>query len=528
MLPKEYETEKGTVLVRNPRVDDIPAMIALHRRCFPHMVVADGAWEENELRSHLNVFEDGQLVAVIDGRIVGVASSLIVSMGRNPLRKHTYYGITDDGYFYNHDPQGDTLYGAEVYVDPQVQGRGIGKVLYEERRELCRRLNLRRILAGGRLSNYVDHAERLTPEEYVWQVQDGKIQDPVLGFQISQGFAVRGVMPNYIRDPRSKDYASLIEWINPDYQAKDGEDGAKVRVACVQYSMRKVDGFEDFANQVRYFVETAGEDYGAEFVVFPEFLTVQLLSGLKPMGSREGIRKLAEFTSEFVELMGTLAREQGLYLIAGSHPVEQPDGRLENTAMIFKPDGTYICQPKLHITPSEKTWWGISGGDSLVVVQTPKARVGVLICYDVEFPEAARYLADRGIEILFVPYCTDNRQGYLRVTTCAAARAIENQIYVVTAGVVGNLPDVPAMDIHYGRAAVFTPSDFEFARDGIQSQADANVETMLVTDLDISDLYRSRQSGAVTPVSDRRRDLFEFHNKLSNEKIEGGVEEGSL
>jgi predicted amidohydrolase len=196
--------------------------------------------------------------------------------------------------------------------------------------------------------------------------------------------------------------------------------------------------------------------------------------------------------------------------------------------MIFKPDGSHVSQPKLHITPSEKTWWGITGGDSLIVLQTPKAKIGVLICYDVEFPEAARYLADRGVEILFIPYCTDNRQGYLRVSLCAAARAIENQIYVATAGVVGNLPDVPAMDIHYGRAAVFSPSDFEFARDGIQAEADPNVETMLITDLDVSDLYRSRLNGSVTPVTDRRTDLFEFHNKLSNEMIAPGVQEGHL
>jgi len=519
VFPKDYEAPGGPVRVRHPRVEDIPEMIRLHERCFPHMVDDDGTWEEAQLRSHLEVFEDGQLLAEIDGRIVGVASSLIVTLGRNPLRKHTYYGITDDGYFYNHDPQGDTLYGAEVYVDPDCRGRGIGGILYEARRDLCRRLNLRRVLAGGRLANYADHADRLTPEEYVWGVQEGKIDDPVLGFQLAQGFAVRGVMPNYIRDPRSNDYASLIEWLNADYQPREDE-ATHIRVACVQYQMRRVADWDDFAGQVRYFVETAGEDYGAEFVLFPEFLTVQLLSGLEPMGSREGIRKLAEYTPHFIELMGGLAREQGLYLIAGSHPVTTPDGRLENTAMIFKPDGSHVSQPKLHITPSEKTWWGISGGNSLLVLQTPKARVGVLICYDVEFPEAVRYLTDRGIEVLFVPYCTDNRQGYLRVSISAQARAIENQIYVATAGVVGNLPDVAAMDIHYGRAAVFTPSDFEFARDGIQAQADANVETMLVTDLDISDLHRSRQSGAVTPISDRRRDLFEFRAKVPGEALE--------
>jgi predicted amidohydrolase/ribosomal protein S18 acetylase RimI-like enzyme len=524
---KDYSTKQGSVTVRNPVVADIPEILALHRRCFPREADAGGPWNEKQLRSHLLVFPEGQLVAEKDGRILGAASSLIVSLGRDPLRKHTYDGITDAGYFYNHDPQGDTLYGADVYVDPAARRSGIGAALYAARRDFCRSSNLRRILAGGRLWHYDEHAARLTPEEYIWGVRDGKISDPVLGFQISEGFAVRGIMPNYLHDTRSRDFAAMIEWINPDYQAP-GEQNDKVRVACVQYKMRKVADFDDFASQVRYFVETAGEDYGAEFVLFPEFLTVQLLSALEPLGSREGIRKLAEYTPQFMDLMSRLAREQGLYLIAGSHPVEQPDGRLENTSMIFKPDGSHVSQPKLHITPSEKTWWGITGGDSLIVLQTPKAKIGVLICYDVEFPEAARYLASQGVEILFIPYCTDNRQGYLRVSLCAAARAIENQIYVATAGVVGNLPDVPAMDIHYGRAAVFTPSDFEFARDGIQAEADPNVETMLVTDLDISDLYRSRLHGSVTPVTDRRTDLFEFRYKLANEMISPGVQEGHL
>ncbi|MGE3674433.1 MAG: carbon-nitrogen hydrolase, partial [Polyangiaceae bacterium] len=113
-----------------------------------------------------------------------------------------------------------------------------------------------------------------------------------------------------------------------------------------------------------------------------------------------------------------------------------------------------------------------------------------------------------------VPYCTDTREGHLRVRYCCQARAIENQVYVAAAGVIGNLPSVAAMDIHYGRAAVFTPSDFEFARDGVQAQADSNVEMLLVTDLDINDLYRSRMSGSVTPRLDRRRDLFEFRSRV--------------
>lgn len=134
----------------------------------------------------------------------------------------------------------------------------------------------------------------------------------------------------------------------------------------------------------------------------------------------------------------------------------------------------------------------------------------MLICYDVEFPEAVRYLADAGAEILFVPFCTDNRQGYLRVRYCAQARAIENQIYVALAGNVGNLPDVANMDVQYGQAAVLTPSDFAFARDGIAAEADANEETVLICDLDLHSLHASRSSGTVTPRLDRRPDLFQF------------------
>jgi predicted amidohydrolase len=147
-------------------------------------------------------------------------------------------------------------------------------------------------------------------------------------------------------------------------------------------------------------------------------------------------------------------------------------------------------------------------------IDTPKARIGVLICYDIEFPETARHLADAGAEIVFVPFCTDNRQGYLRVRHCAAARAIENQIYVALTGNVGNLPDVTNMDVQYGQAAVLTPSDFAFARDGVAAEADANEETVLICDVDLDALHASRSVGTVTPRLDRRADLFQITTRL--------------
>ncbi|MBL9155446.1 MAG: carbon-nitrogen hydrolase family protein [Verrucomicrobiales bacterium] len=287
-----------------------------------------------------------------------------------------------------------------------------------------------------------------------------------------------------------------------------------LRVACVPWRVDRVTSFEAFVSRVRYFVETARADYGAEVVLFPEFFTVPLLTTEAPMEAMGGIRHLArQFTEPFRERMAALAAEWGVYLVAGSHPVEQPDGSLRNVAMIFRPDGSRIDQPKLHITPWETETWNIAGGGSLAVIETPKARLGVLICYDVEFPEAVRALADEGVEVLLVPYCTDNRQGWLRVTKCAAARAVESQIYVATAGIVGSLDGVPGMNVHFGRSAVYTPSDFGFARDGIEAESEANEEALLIADLNLASLRRSRAAGTVTPINDRRPDLFAFQSQ---------------
>ncbi len=500
--------------IRTARAGDIPTLITLNNRCFPAMAEENVVWSEAQLTNHQRIFPEGQLVAEVDGAIVGGIASLIVNLGDDPYRQHTYAGITDGGYFHNHDPSGDTLYGADVYVDPDCRGKGVGAALYAARRELCARLNLRRILAGGRIHGYADHAAAMRPEEYVAAVESGRLRDLVLSFQLREGFVVRGLLRNYIADPASKNYATLIEWLNPDYTPV--ESGArKVRVASVQYQVRRVASFDDFADQVEYFVDTA-HDYRADFLVFPEFFSVQLLSQthLRGLPAKDGIAKLAELEGEFLDLMRRMATEYGIHIVAGSHPMHR-GGALQNVCPIIMPDGTWVAQPKLHITPAEVRYWGITGGDELPVIDTPKARVGVLICYDSEFPEAARHLADNGAEILFVPYCTDDRPAFMRVDACARARAIENQVYVVTSGIIGNLPSVPAMDIHYGRAAVYTPSDFEFARDGIQAAADPNVEMLLVTDLDITDLYRSRQSGSVRPRLDRRPDLFSFRSTLN-------------
>jgi len=510
-MARKSPPRPSRVTVRVATRADIPELMALNRRAYPTLAEDNVVWGEAHLRSHLRLFPEGQLVAEQNGVIVGAASSLVVTLGPDPLRPHTWSGITDSGYFTNHDPAGDTLYGADVYVDPTVRGVGVGAALYEARRQLCRRLNKRRILAGGRLWNYSEQAARMSPAEYAQRVAAGELRDLVLSFQLREGFVLRGVMPHYLRDARSQNWSSLIEWLNPDHRpAATGP--RKVRIACVQYLMRKVKSFAEFAGQVRYFAGTAA-DYNTDFLLLPELFTVQLLSATDALSPQEGMKKLSEHTPRLVKLLRELAMTHGFTVIGGSHPV-QVGRELHNICHVCLPSGEVVQQPKLHVTPNERRWWGISGGTSLRAIDTPRARIGVAICYDVEFPEIPRLLADEGAEILFVPFCTDNRQGYLRVRHCAAARAIENQIYVALAGNVGNLPDVANMDVQYGQAAVLTPSDFDFARDGIAAEADSNEETVLICDVDLDVLKTSRSNGTVTPRLDRRADLFQVTSLL--------------
>ncbi len=202
------------VLVRHTRHEDLDAIIEMCREVYP----GRDPWSREQLSSHLEVFPEGQLVAVDteSEEVVGMAASLILMWDDyEPLL--SWRDFTDRGMFTNHDPEGRTLYGAEVMVRPDRQGRGIGKQLYSARRRLVRRLGLARIRAGARLRGYHRYVDRLSAKEYVRRVVRGELSDPTLSFQLSQGFRVLDVVPGYLRnDPDSHGYAALIEWLNPD------------------------------------------------------------------------------------------------------------------------------------------------------------------------------------------------------------------------------------------------------------------------------------------------------------------------
>ncbi len=202
------------VVVRNTRPEDFEQIIKMTREVYRD----SPSWTVEQLASHLEVFPEGQLVAVEEGtgRVLGMAASLIVLWDDYDMTA-SWRDFTDYGTFRNHDPKGRTLYGAEVMVLPSEQGRGTGKKLYKARRALVRRLGLLRTRAGARLCGYHRYADRLTAEQYVVRVMAGDLSDPTLTFQLKQGFFPLAVAPDYLHhDPESLGYAAVIEWLNPE------------------------------------------------------------------------------------------------------------------------------------------------------------------------------------------------------------------------------------------------------------------------------------------------------------------------
>ncbi|WP_319413318.1 bifunctional GNAT family N-acetyltransferase/carbon-nitrogen hydrolase family protein [uncultured Cohaesibacter sp.] len=499
------------VIVRQATYEDIPAITRLSEKIY-----GDHAVQEEMLGGQMSAFPEGQFVTTYNGEVVGHCATFIIS-GDIALKPHNWTSITGHGYASRHDPDGDYLYGMEVVVDERFRGLRIGQRLYDGRKHLCEKLELKGIIFGGRMPNLHKKLKQYgTPEDYLEQVINGKQNDPVISFQIRNGFTVLGLLKGYLPfDKESLGYATHMVWYNPKIDrdqpkplSKRGLSRDSVRVASVQYQARKVKSFEDFAAQLEYFVDVATV-YRSDFVVFPEMLTIPLLSiESKKLTPQQSIEKISTYTEKFVTFMQNLAISYNINIIGGTHPTVMKDGSLENLAYVFLRTGAVHTQSKIHPTPNERYWWNIEGGDKLKPIQTDCGPIGVLICYDSEFPELARHLTDQGMKILFVPFCTDERQGYLRVRYCCQARAIENQIYVVTSGIVGNLPDVENMDVHYAESGIFTPCDFPFARDGIAALADTNTETIIFSDLKTDQLTISRNSGTVQNLKDRRFDLY--------------------
>ncbi len=502
MNPSEISDSRITV--RELTLDDYETVRALQQACFPDIE----PWTEREFTMQLKRFQAGQIGVEFDGQLIASSNSMIVT-GEEWVEQHTFDEVSNHGTIRNHEDDGDTLYGLDIVVDPEHRGQRIARRIYARRKQLIQQRNLRGFFIAGRMPGYSAHTD-LSPEEYVRRVISKELVDNTLTSQLANGFVIRKILKNYLpEDVESSGHAVLMEWRNPEWVPQGSRHKRIVRMGAVQYQMRPVTSFEEFARQCEFFA-SASADYRCDFLLYPELLTNQLLSLVPAERPALNARRLDEFTERYVEFFTELAMRYHTNIIGGSHLTVE-DGVLYNIAYLFHRDGRIDKQYKLHITPSEAHWWGVSAGDQMQVFDTDCGKVAILICYDVEFPELARMARAQGANLLLVPYNTDIRSAYTRVRTCAHARCIENNVYVAMSGACGNLPSVEGADIHYSRSAILTPSDIPFARDGVGSEANDNVETLVVYDLDFALLRKTNRQGAVRTWIDRRTDLYQVH-----------------
>lgn len=499
--------------IGNLKYEDYKELLEAMKASYPAW--SGNYWSPQAINKLIKKFPEGQIVIKADGKVVGCTLSIIVNyqkFGDN----HTYAQITGNYTFDTHDAEfGDVLYGIEVFIHPDYRGLRLGRRLYDARKELCEKLNLKAIVFGGRIPEYHKYSDEISPKEFIQKVDRKEIYDPVLTFQLSNDFHVKKVLKNYMPDDlQSKEFATLLQWDNIYYNSETKKlfnVKTYVRLGLIQWQMRPYKNMDEMFTQVEFFIDSIAA-YKSDFALLPELFNGPLLAEFNHLSEADSMRALAQYTPEFKTRFRELAIKYNVNIITGSVP-QLEEGILKNVGFLCHRNGQIEQYDKIHITPDEAKFWGISGGDKLNIYETDAGKIGILICYDVEFPELPRLMAEQGMQILFVPFLTDTQNSYNRVRYCAQARAIENECFVAITGCIGNLPKVENMDIQYSQSAVFTPCDFAFPSNGIKSEATPNTEMVLISDVDLSLLEELHARGSVRNLKDRRTDFYNLSLK---------------
>ena len=286
-----------------------------------------------------------------------------------------------------------------------------------------------------------------------------------------------------------------------------------VRVSAAQYQLTPIKSWNEIEDQVEKFCFLAKE-YKSDILIFPEYFGIQYFSSMpEDWSDKQRIKALVEKHENYLNLFLHLSQKHELLIIGGSHPICKEDGYIRNVAHLFTSSGNVYTQEKLHITPTERSTWDYHQGYEVKLFDTPYGRIGIQICYDIEFPEMSRIMAMNGVDIIFVPFFTRDIQGYHRVRYSAQSRAVENYIYSVISGSSGNLLS-PSDLRSYSRSAILSPSDVGFPESAVLAEADSGNQIMVVGELDISLLHELRLTGTVKPLEDRREDVYSLTLKI--------------
>ena len=358
------------VALRNLQMSDYDQLAKSFRRIYGD---SDVFWTHAQIKKLITIFPEGQVVIIADDKIVGCALSIIVDY--NMVKgNHTYAQVTGNETFNTHDPNGNILYGIEVFIHPDYRGLRLGRRMYEYRKELCEKLNLKAIMFGGRIPNYHKYAGKMRPKEYIEKVRAREIYDPVLNFQLSNDFHVRKVIKNYLpNDEESCHCACLLQWDNiyyePPTEQSKVERRPTVRIGLVQWQMRTYKDVDDLIEQVEFFVDSVSS-YKADFILFPEYFNAPLMAAFNKMGEAQSIRALAEFTEKIRDRFRELAISYNINIITGSMPFIKKDGWLYNVGFLCRRDGSVEMYEKIHVTTDEKKFWGLSKGSQVKTFDT--------------------------------------------------------------------------------------------------------------------------------------------------------------
>ncbi|MCA2378584.1 carbon-nitrogen hydrolase family protein [Agrobacterium sp. 22-211-1] len=280
------------------------------------------------------------------------------------------------------------------------------------------------------------------------------------------------------------------------------------RLAASQYAIELIETWEAYTAHLAAIVREAKET-GAELLLLPEYSAMALTGQLPPEARSDlhrSIEEIQPLIPSWVELCEELARQHQILFQPGSAPVKDPDGKFRNRAWLFGPDGLIGYQDKQIMTRFEREQWNIHAGiEGLKAFDTPIGKLGILICYDNEFPMLGRRLAELGAELVLAPSCTDTLAGAYRVRIGAQARALENQYAVLSSPTAGEAPWSPAVDENRGRAALYVPSDYGMPASGIIAESESDLvtqSTLLIADIDLATVARLRTEGQVATRRD--------------------------
>lgn len=288
---------------------------------------------------------------------------------------------------------------------------------------------------------------------------------------------------------------------------------SKVRISAISFRCKTISHFDDFGDHVKRLVRQATDDR-PDFIVFPELFTNEIMTFFEEQDLLARFRRMPDYTEDYKNLFINLAKENGVYIVAGSHVTEK-NGKFFNTSHFFTPDGHIREQSKTYLFPPEKAV-GITPGERIEVFQTEKAKVSILICYDLEFPEVCRLATLKGAEIFFSPSATLDEHGFWRVRHCGHARCIEDQVFVSHCSLLGEW-GLPGLQFQ-GASSVLTPCDKGFPDKGIAAESPFNEEAIATAEVETELLYEIRKQGAAPTLKDRRWDMMEALHGLEAQK----------